>query len=190
MQRGAGRRKSLSRRQHADPLVKDRQSDTKIEYRDDAGTNRRRTATPESTAYHHGSLCLRRGTQARRALETATNNSLEAPRRGSARWIAGRRLDRRIQSSRWIAQEAGRLDDAYVDRVFRLRIFGRRLGGKRRAESHLEDLSMNELAGTAASHGTGRNTIDGAGLSRITQGLPWACPRVAWRQQAKTAFVR
>ena len=49
---------------------------------------------------------------------------------------AGRRLDRRIQSSRWIARR--KRDDwmAYVDRVFRLRIFGRRLGGKRRAESH------------------------------------------------------
>ena len=38
------------------------------------------------------------------------------------------------QSSRWIARR--KRDDwmAYVDRVFRLRIFGRRLGGKRRAE--------------------------------------------------------
>ena len=44
---------------------------------------------------------------------------------------------------------------------------------------------MNELAGTAqASHGTGRNTIDGAGLSRIAEGCRGPALG-SWRRQER-----
>jgi hypothetical protein len=56
--------------------------------------------------------------------------------------------------------------------------------GANAALNHTEDLSMNELAGTAASHGTGRNTIDGAGLSRIAEGCRGPAPG-SWRRQER-----
>ena len=98
---------------------------------------------------------------------------------------AGRRLDRRIQSSRWIAQEAGRLDGStacfgfeYLDADW----------GANAALNHTEDLSMNELAGTArvprdrTQHHRWREPLSDS------RGLPWACPRVL--AAARAAFVR
>jgi uncharacterized protein with GYD domain len=65
---------------------------------------------------------------------------------------------------------------AYVDLVFRLRIFGRRFGGKRRAESHGGPLD-ERVAGTASVPRDRTQHHRWRGPLSDSRGLPWACRR-------------
>ena len=120
--------------------------------------------------------------QARRALETATNNSLRRPERQvlGGEFVDG--LDRRIQSSRWIAQGSGTTGwHTRFSRVSASNIWTP-IGGSNAALNHTDGGPLDERVSRKrpASHGTGRNTIDGAkGLSRIAEGCRTGpCPGV------------
>jgi hypothetical protein len=66
---------------------------------------------------------------------------------------------------------------AYVDLVFRLRIFGRRFGGKRRAESHGGPL--DERVSRNGPRPTGQDATPSMARGPLSdsRGLPWACRR-------------
>jgi hypothetical protein len=100
---------------------------------------------------------------------------------------AGRRLDRRIQSSRWIARR--KRDDrmAYATACFGFEYLDADWGSNA-ALNHTEDLSMNELAGTARVPRDSTQHHRWRGPLSDSQGLPWACPRVL--AAARAAFVR
>ena len=84
------------------------------------------------------------------------------------------------------AQEAGRLDGIrrprfgfeYLDADW----------GANAALNHTEDLSMNELAGTARVPRDRTQHHRWRGPLSDSRGLPWACPRVL--AAARAAFVR